>query len=405
MKGKGRHPLYALTAARVRAEKRPGMHADGGGLYLRVDPSGSRRWVQRITIRGRRHQLGLGGYPAVSLAEAREAALANRKLTREGGDPLAHKRRRSMPTFLEATARVIELRRGTWSNARYASQWPASLETYAFPTLGDLPVGHISSADVLTVLTPIWTTIPETARRVRQRIGVVMDWAIAQGYRDDNPAATALAAVLPKLPRTAAHHRAVPFAQVPETVRAVRESSASLVTQLALEFLVLTAARSGEVRLATWGEVDLASRVWTIPAARMKAGREHRVPLSQQAVVALEDARGLSDDDGLVFPSRHAGKALSDMTLSGLLRRLGIAAVPHGFRSSFRDWAAERTDAPRAVMEAALAHVVANSTEAAYFRSDLFDRRRRLMEQWGEYVGGGRLGQQPFDTVSPGIMT
>ena len=214
-----------------------------------------------------------------------------------------------------------------------------------------------------------------------------------------------MAAILPKLPRTAAHHRAVPFAQVPETVRAVRESSASLVTQLALEFLVLTAARSGEVRLATWGEVDLASRVWTIPAARMKAGREHRVPLSQQAVAALEDARGLSDDDGLVFPSRHAGKALSDMTLSGLLRRLGIAAVPHGFRSSFRDWAAERTDAPRAVMDAALAHVVANSTEAAYFRSDLFDRRRQLMEQWGEYVGGGRLGQQPFDTVSPGIMT
>ncbi len=251
-------------------------------------------------------------------------------------------------------------------------------------------MGHITSADVLGVLTPIWTDKPETARRVRQRIGVLMDWAIAQGYRDDNPAGAALAAVLPKLPRTAAHHKALPYAQVPHAVRTIRDSSASRMSKLALEFLVLTASRSGEVRQATWDEVDLDALVWTIPADRMKAGREHRVPPAERAADILTGARQVVPGVGLIFPSRQAGETLSDMTFTALLRRLSIPAVPHGFRSSFRDWVPECTDAPQAVMESALAHVVSNATEAAYFRFDLFERRRVLMDQWATFVGGDR---------------
>ncbi len=365
-----------------------GRYSDGNGLYLQVDPSGARRWVQRLVIRGTSRTLGLGGCAVVSLAEARDRALSNRKLARAGGDPLAERRHaRGMPTFEEATATVLALHRPGWRNAKHAAQWAATLQEYAHPHLGSLAVSEVTTADVLTALTAIWHDKPETARRVRQRIGAVMKWAVAKGYRQDNPAGDALAQALPRHTVVRQHQRALPHGEVAGAVQAVRASRASAPVKLAFEFLVLTAARSGEVRLATWDEMDLDAAVWLVPGARMKAKRDHRVPLSGRALAILRDAQSLGDGAGLVFPNRR-GKPLSDMTLSKLIKELGLPAVPHGFRSSFRDWAAEQTNTPREVVEAALAHTVRNPTEAAYARSDLFERRRRLMDDWAAYLNG-----------------
>ena len=379
----GNRKSRPLTAARVRTEKRPGRYFDGQGLYLQVDPSGARRWLQRIVIRGKRTDLGLGGWPLVTLAEAREKALENRRIARSGGDPRMEKR--DVPTFAEAAAEVIELNRPTWRNAKHAAQWSSTLKTYVFPHFGFRPVDEVSGADVMKALTPIWTSKSETARRVRQRIGAVMKWAIANNYRLDNPAGDSVDAALPKTPRIKVHHKALHYTAVPAALDAVRRSNAATASKLSFELMVLTAARPGEARNAEWGEVDLNTRTWTIPSERMKADREHRVPLSTQTMEILAEARSLDDGSDLVFPSR-SGRPLSDMTHRKLLRTLDIDCVPHGFRSSFRDWAAEKTDAPHAVMEAALAHVVGDSTEAAYFRSDLFERRRTLMDQWAEYL-------------------
>ena len=259
------------------------------------------------------------------------------------------------------------------------------MREYAFPRLGKRPVGEITTADVLAVLTPIWHDKPETARRVRQRIGAVMKWAVAQGYRGDNPAGEAIGQALPRHSDLKWHMKALPHGGVAGAIEAVRGSDASMAAKLAFEFLVLTAARSGEVRLAAWNEFNLDAGEWTVPGERMKAKRPHRVPLSARALDILNEARALSDGTGLVFPS-PAGRALSDSTLSKRLRELGIAAVPHGFRSSFRDWAQERTNAPREIQEAALAHTVKDKVEAAYARSDLFERRRKLMNQWAAYL-------------------
>ena len=372
-----------LTAARVRTEKRPGRYHDGQGLYLQVDPSGARRWLQRVVIRGKRTDLGLGGWPLVPLNAAREKAMENRRIARVGGDPRTEKR--DVPTFAEAAAEVIKLNLPTWKNTKHAAQWGSTLRAYVFPHFGSRLVTEVSGSDVMKALTLIWTAKPETARRVRQRISAVMKWAIANNYRLDNPAGDAIEGVLPKTSRTKAHMAALPYADVPAALDAIRASTAGPATRLALDFAVLTAARSGEVRAARREEISLDSRVWTVPAARMKAGREHRVPLSRRALEVLEEARSLDDGPGLIFPGR-SGRPLSDMTFTALLRRLNIPCVPHGFRSSFRDWAAECTDAPHTVMEAALAHTVPNATEAAYFRSDLFDKRRDLMSQWAEYL-------------------
>ena len=389
-KRRGRHPDKALSAAFCRTVAESGRYADGNGLYLHVDPSGARRWVQRLVIRGKPRGLGLGSYALVSLAEAREMALANRKLARSGGDPLAAKRRNAgMPTFEEAAAKVLEQKRSAWRNAKHANDWPTSLRLYVFPRIGERPVSEITSADLMQILTPIWHEKPETARRVRQRISSVMKWAVAMQHRPDNPAGDALGQALGRQRAVVRHMPALPHEEVADAVEAVRASRAWIGTKLAFEFLVLTAARSGEVRLATWDEVDLAAADWTVPAERMKANREHRVPLCGRAIEILREAWDLNVGIGLVFPSRR-GKALSDMTLSKLVKELGIRAVPHGFRSSFRDWAAERTNHPREVVEAALAHVVKNKVEAAYARSDLFERRRELMEAWAAYLNGRR---------------
>ena len=395
-KRRGRHPDKALSAAFCRTVAQSGRYADGNGLYLHVDPSGARRWVQRLVIHGRSRALGLGSYALVSLAEAREKALANRKAAREGGDPLADRRRsEGIPTFEEAVEQVIAIHGEAWRAGKTPKQWRASLREHVLPHLGGKSVDQVTTADVMTVLLPLWTRKHAMARSVRQRIGTVMRWAIAQGYRSDNPAGDAVTAALPKRPVLVQHRAALPHGEVAAAVAAVQRSAAWVGVKLAFEFLVLTAARSGEARGATWDEVDLVARVWTIPAARMKAQREHRVPLCGRAAGVLREAeqlRGVAarpEFAGLVFPSVR-GKALDDAAVSKLIRDLGIAAVPHGFRSSFRDWAAEETDHPREVVEAALAHKVRNQVEAAYARSDLFARRRHLMDDWGAYLGEER---------------
>ena len=386
-----------LTALAAKTLSKPGRHGDGNGLYLNVAPSGSKSWVQRIVIHGRRRDIGLGPYPAVSLARARDIAHDNRTAISQGRDPVAEKRearqaglRRapSIPTFAEAAAQVIELRRPTWSNARHAAQWENTLAAYVHPVIGNKTVDSITPADAMAALTPIWTTKPETASRVRQRMETVMDWAVTQGYRLDNPAGRSLLKVLPPVKRLKEHRQALPYARVPDAVARIRESTADIPTKLAFEFLVLTAGRSVEVRAAEWSEIDWEAAAWEIPAARMKARRPHRVPLSGRALEILKEAARFGGGYGLVFPSARSGNAASPTTFIALLRRLGIPAVPHGFRTSFRNWVAECTATPWAVAEAALAHNIGNSTEAAYMRSDLFDQRRALMDRWAAYVTG-----------------
>ena len=387
--------MEKLNNLKAKALDKPGRHRAGDGLYLNVSPSGSKSWVQRIVVHGRRRDIGLGPYPAVSLADAREIAHDNRTAISQGRDPVAEKREArqaglrnapSIPTFAEAASLVIELRRPAWSNARHAAQWENTLAVYAHPVIGNKTVDSITPADAMAVLTPIWTAKPETASRVRQRMETVMDWAITHGYRLDNPAGRSLLRVLPPVKRLKEHRQALPYAQVPGAMARVRESTANIPTKLAFEFLVLTASRSVEVRAAEWSEIDLEEATWEVPAARMKARRPHRVPLAGRALEILREASRFGDGHGLVFPSARSGKAASPTTFIALIRRLGIPAVPHGFRSSFRDWVIEKTATPWAVAEAALAHNVGNSTEAAYMRSDLFDQRRALMDAWGTFV-------------------
>jgi len=394
-KPQGRHPQDALTPAFVRNVSQSGRYCDGHGLFLDVRPSGSRSWIQRLTIRGRRTELGLGGFPLVSLKEAREQAFANRKLARRGGDPLAEKRRtRSIPTFAYATEQVWNQLRPAWRNRKHPKAWLSSLERYAFPRIGKMPVSEVSSADVLEILSPIWHVKAPMARCVRRRIRTVMEWAVAMELRPDNPC-DRIGPVLGPQRDLVQHMQALPHREVASAIETVRASSARPVVKLAFEFLVLTAARSGEVRGAVRTEMDRDGAVWTVPATRMKTRREHRVPLCRRALEILEEVRALGDGGRFVFPSVQPGKQLGDMMLSGLLKDLKIAAVPHGFRSSFRDWAAEETDHPREVIEAALAHVVRNPVEAAYARSDLFERRRRLMDDWASYLAGGSRGPDP----------
>ena len=393
-----RTPKKALTAAFVRTVMEAGKHFDGNGLYLFVKDNGAKQWVQRIVIRGKRTEMGLGSADLVSLSEAREAALQNRKLARAGGDPLKAKREtQAVPTFEEAARKVHELNGPSWSNPKHAAQFISTLETYTFPALGKYKIGEITTADVLAVLTPIWLTKQETARRVRQRIGTVMKWAIAQGWRQDNPAQN-IDQALPKQTKAVKHRKAMHYGEVATCIQVVKASGAGPSTKLALEFLILTAARSGEARLATWDEIDFgdctpansanpANRAeWIIPAQRMKMKREHRVPLCPRAVEILHEAKDLSDGGDLVFAGTKQGKPLSDMTLSKLVKELGFDVDVHGFRTSFRTWAQEKTDVSREVAEAALAHSIKDASEAAYARSDLFEKRRVLMDDWAEFL-------------------
>ena len=384
-KPKGRHPDKALSAAFIRSAP-PGRHADGNGLYLFVQPSGTRSWIQRLLVRGRRRELGLGSLALVPLAEAREKALANRKLARQGGDPLAEKRRsQGIPTLAEAAMRVLEQKRAGWRNPRHAREWLSSLRRFAFPRIGKVPVSEVTSADVLEILTPIWHQQAPTARRVRQRLRAVLEWAVAMEYRTDNPC-DRIGPVLGLQQDVTEHMQALPHREVAAVIRTVRASAAVPAARLAFEFLVLTAARWGEVRWAEWEEIDRDGRVWTVPARRAKTNRRHRVPLCGRALEILEAAQALGEGAGPLVFTHGGGRPLHDSQLRRLLRELGVAAVPHGFRSTFRDWAGEETDHPREVIEAALAHVVRNRVEAAYARSDLFERRRVLMHDWSRYL-------------------
>ncbi len=381
-----RRPQKALTALTVKSTVKPGKYFDGNGLYLRVEPNGTKFWVQRIVIQGKRRELGLGSVSLVSLAEAREKALINRKLAREGGDPLAARRQREeILSFEAASRRVHELHLPTWRNAKHQKDFIASLERYAFPLIGKTPVSHIAAADVLRVLMPIWTDKPETARRVRQRIGTVLKWAVAHGWRLDNPA-DSITQALPKVAKSKIHRKSLSYDDVANCLVAVRKSRAMTSTKLALEFLVLTAARSGEVREATWDEIDEKQALWVIPASRMKAKRAQRVPLSPPAMKILHEARSFGDGSNVIFPGARYGVPLSDMTLSKLVKELGFDADVHGFRTSFRTWVQEKTEYPRELAEAALAHAIGNAVEQAYARSDFLDRRRAMMDDWADYL-------------------
>jgi len=378
-----------------------GLHCDGGGLYLRVtmgaDGSLNRAWLYRFATGGRERWMGLGAYPDVTLKEARERADDARRLRRQGIDPINEKRKAKaaqavaaakQTTFATASHGYIRSHGVAWRNIKHAGQWTSTLNTYAFPILAHLPVRSIDSELVLKVLEPIWTEKPETASRVRGRVEAVLDWAKARKMREgENPARWRghLDKLLPKRSkvRSVEHHAALPFDVLPEFMARLERQEG--VAARALAFTILTAARTGEAIGAKWDEIDLASKVWTIPEGRMKAGKAHRVPLAPAAVAILEKAADRREND-YVFPGAHGQRGLSNMSFLMLLRRMGRGDLTaHGFRSTFRDWAAERTSFPREVAEAALAHTLPDKVEAAYRRSDLFDKRRRLMEAWARF--------------------
>ena len=381
-----------LSAAFVKTVSAPGRYGDGRGgfglsLLVKATTTGraSKSWSQRLRIHSQPFNLGLGGYPLITLAEARSRALANARAVEEGIDPRV--KVTAVPTFQEATERTIEILRPNWKpGSKTEKQLRYLIAEYALPRIGKKPVDAITPGDVLGFLAPLAVGKPETARKLRVQLNQVFKWAVSQGLRADNPADQSISHGLPKM-GTKQHRKALPYNEVAAALDTVRNSRAWVGTKLALEFLALTAARSGEVRLATWAEMNLESATWTVPPGRMKAQREHRVPLSDRAVQILTEARLLGGGEGLVFPSTNGGKPPSDGTLSKLLRENGIQAVPHGFRSSFRDWAGE-TNQPRQLAESALAHRVGDATEASYFRSDLFELRRPLMDAWDRYLGG-----------------
>lgn len=383
-----------LTAAFVRHTRKPGRYGDGGGLYLVIDPSGAARWVLRVQFTGKRRDVGLGGAKSVSLAEARDLAHQIRRKAKAGQDPVAARRaeREGVPTLETAAKKVHAALVATWRNGKHTAQWLNTLESYAFPSLGNTPVNRIEPGDVLKVLLPIWTSKPETARRVLQRLRTVLDHATAAGYRSgENPCRIAKIG-LPKQGDTVKHFTALPYSELPGFISKLRTAECSETTRLALEFLILTAARSGEVRGAQEDEFDLDSKQWKIPAHRMKAEREHVVPLSQRAVEIVKSARALAPKSDLLFHSnRSKGSQLSDMALTMVLRRLKVSCTVHGFRSTFRDWCAEETDFPGEVAEMALAHTIGSKVEAAYRRGKLLEKRRQLMEAWGTFALGGAM--------------
>jgi integrase len=393
--------LHKLSARTVATKRKPGLYGDGGGLYLQVGPSGSKAWLFRFTIRERARAMGLGALNAVSLPEARERARECRRLLVDGVDPIkARNARREQAqleaakalSFAECATAYIDANKAGWRNTKHAAQWKSTLETYAAPVIGALPIQAIDTGLVLRVIEPIWRQKPETANRVRGRIEAVLDWATVRGYRaGDNPARWRghLEETLPKRSKVqrVRHHAALPYAEISAFVSRLREQQG--VARRALEFAICTVARTGEVIGARWPEFDLASKVWTVPAARMKAHREHRVPLSGRAVEILEEMlRIRRDAQSYVFHGARHGQPLSGAAMLAVLqRRLKRDDLTvHGFRSTFRTWAAERTSFPRELAEAALAHVLSDKTEAAYQRGDLFEKRRKMMQAWAAFL-------------------
>ena len=381
-----------LSASFVRTVNEPGRYGDGRGghglsLLVKATKNGrlSKTWSQRLRVNGKPINIGLGSFPIISLAEARAKALENRRAVAQGRDP---RRGAGVPTFEQAAEKVIGIHAAGWKDGgKTEKQWRASLRDYAMPRLGNKRVDEITTSDVLGALTPVWHTRPETARRVRRRVRKVLSWCQSHGYVEHNAAGEAIDGALPKNNGARTHHRALPHGEVAAALAKVRKSEAWPSAKLAFEFLVLTACRSSEVRLATWAEIDTDAREWRIPGSRMKGGREHRQPLSDAAMAVLEQAGPLRAQSDLLFPSpSRPGRPLSDRALSSLCRENDIGCVPHGFRSSFRDWASECTDTSHAVMELCLAHHVGDATVRAYARSDLVLQRRAVMEVWSEYL-------------------
>jgi integrase len=388
-----------LTALKVARDLPPGMYADGAGLYLQVAGAGAKSWIYRFSLTGKAREMGLGSLYALSLSDARIKAGECRRLRQEGIDPIeARKASREQValdaaktlTFKEAAASYVASHRAGWRNDKHAAQWESTLAAYAEPVLGRLSIQVIDTALVLKVLEPIWKAKPETAGRVRGRIEAILDWAKVRGLRQgENPARWRghLDHLLPAKSkvRRVKHHAALPYAELPRFIEGLRAQEG--VAARALEFTILTAARTGDTIGATCGEFNGPDNLWTIPAERMKAGKEHRVPLSGRALVILreaESARTLGSN--YVFPGGKAGKPLSNMAMTEVLRRMACGDITvHGFRSTFRDWAAERTNFPSEVVEMALAHAVGDKVEAAYRRGDLFEKRHRLMAEWATY--------------------
>jgi integrase len=385
-----KHPHKALSTLRVNSIATPGRYGDGNGLYLVVDPSGAKRWVLRTIVQGKRRDIGLGGLRLVSLADARTKAQEYRKLAREGGNPLEARRkeRANVPTFSEAAQITLEQHRAGWRNKKHAVQWMASLKLHVFPVLGNKRVDQIEMADVLRALSPIWLSKPETARRVRQRISTVLDWAKVAGYRSGDNPVEGVGRGLPRQTEKRGHFDAIPYVDVPQFVRKLSDVPTSEFARLGFEFLILTAARTNEVLKAQWTEVDFEKAVWTIPGVRMKAGQEHRVPLASRARTLLRAARAIGVGSQLIFPGRKVDAPMSNMIFLMMLRRMSAQFTAHGFRSAFRDWASECTNFPREVCEMALAHSIKDKTEAAYRRGDLFEKRRELMVAWDRYISG-----------------
>jgi integrase len=387
--------IERLSARAVQAAKKPGLHPDGAGLYLQVSPSGSKSWVWRYQLDGRRHDIGLGPLHLVSLADAREKAREHGRAKLAGTDPLTEKRalrafraisEAKLMTFREAAEKYIEAHSAGWKSTKSIEQWQQSLRDYVYPVLGNLPVQAIDVALVMKIVELLWKEKTETATRVRSRIEAVLDWATVRGYRQgDNPARWKghLDNLLPA--RTKAqkveHHAALPYDQIAEFMIALRQQTS--IAARALEFLTLTATRSAEALGARWSEIDMAERLWTIPGERMKAGKEHRVPLSDAALAVLNAMPRIGD---YVFPAGRGNGAINNPAVWKLLTiRMNRDCTTHGFRSTFRDWAAERTNFPREVAEIALAHAVGDAVERAYQRGDLFDKRRQLMDAWARF--------------------
>ena len=388
MTATGKQKQNRLSAVRVRSLTKAGRYLDGNGLYLNVQPSGAKRWFLRVVVMGRRRDFGLGGLSVVSLAEAREEATKLRKIVQQNGDPLAEREKEKsiVLTFKEAAREVHKIHSATWKNDKHKKQWITTLENYVFPTFGSLHVDNIGTPEILSVLNPIWLTKPETARRVRQRIHTVLEWAKASGFRSGDNPVDGISKILPKQPVSKKHHTALPYKEVPIFIKSLRSINAEGIAPLAFEFLILTATRTSEVLNATWDEINLEDKTWTIPDSRMKNKREHRIPLQPRLIEILEEARKLSEGSLYIFPNPHTGKPLSTMVFLMLLRRMKQDITAHGFRSSFRDWASERTNIPRDVCEAALAHSLRDKTEAAYKRTDLFEKRRELMNLWTKFA-------------------
>jgi integrase len=379
-----------LTARKVDTLKATGRHSDGGGLYLNVTDTGAKSWLFMWKKAGRRREMGLGSIRDVPLARARTLAFEARQHLASGRDPLAAREKPASMTFGDAATALVESMSPSWRNAKHRAQWTMTLTVYGAPLAG-LAVADITTGDVLGVLKPLWLKKPETASRLRGRIERTLDFAKARGMRSgENPARWRghLDALLPKRPKlTRGHHKALPFADVPAFVAKLRERQGP--APAALEFAILTAARSGEVFGATWDEIDLDGRIWTVPAARMKAGREHRVPLTDRAVTILKTMLKLRTSE-FVFPGMKADRPLSVMALEMVLRRMKVDATVHGFRSAFRDWTGESTAFPREIAEAALAHLVGDAVERAYRRGDALEKRRALMEAWEGYCAVNR---------------